>query len=96
MSYRQLPLTCECGEVPDRILEVGFTAGHELVIHCWCSECHRALYLSRPLADCWRECPKPDSVPQAPASGEFETTAADAQFLQSIGIECLEVPVGAC
>jgi hypothetical protein len=89
MSYRHLSLTCECGEVPDRILEVGFTAQHELVVHYWCSECRRAVGFSKPLTDCWRDCPEPEVVPELPAPQALET-AADAKFLQSIGIRCLE------
>jgi len=90
MSYRHLPLICDCGEVPDRILEVGFTAGHELVVHYWCSVCHRAVYFSKALPDCWRDCPEPEAAPQPPAAQAVEAAAADARFLRSIGIRCLE------
>jgi hypothetical protein len=90
MSYRHLPLTCECGEVPARILEIGFTAEHELVIHYWCSKCNRVVCVSKPLNECWRECPPrgfPQSVPRIAApTGLVEHTAEDARFLQSIGI----------
>jgi hypothetical protein len=90
MSYRHLPLLCECGEVPDRILEVGFTADHELVVHFWCAECHRAVHLSKPLTECWRECPEPEPVPQFQLAQAEEATDSDAKFLQSLGISCLD------
>jgi len=90
MSYRHLRLACECGEVPDRILEVGFTADHEMVIHFWCSACHRSVYLSKSLSECWRDCPEPEAVPQLRAAHAAETSAADAKFLQSLGIRCPE------
>jgi len=86
MSYRHLPLTCECGEVPERILEIGLTAEHELVVHYWCSVCHRAVCVSKPLTDCWRECPEPDATPRLLAALPAAPTAADAEFLQSMGI----------
>jgi hypothetical protein len=93
MSYRHLRLTCECGEVPDRILEVGFTAAHELVVHFWCSQCNRAVHYSQPLTDCWRGCPQPEAALQLPAAQAVETDAADAKFLRSVGIRCLEESV---
>ena len=93
MSYRHLPLTCDCGEVPDRILEVGFTTEHELVVHFWCSECHRAVYVSKPLTDCWRACPEPEMESKHQAACAREAAAADARFLQSLGIACLEESV---
>ena len=93
MSYRHLPLTCHCGEAPERILEVGFTAEHELVVHFWCSECRRAVYVSKPLTDCWRSCPAPDAEPKHQAARAREAAAADARFLRSLGIACLEESV---
>jgi hypothetical protein len=88
MSYRPLPLICECGAVPDRILEIGFTAEHELVVHYWCSHCRRAVDFARPLTDCWRDCPEPDAMPRL-AAHAVETAAADAKFLRSLGIGSL-------
>jgi hypothetical protein len=92
MSYRHLPLICNCGEVPDRILEVGFTAEHELVVHYWCSKCNRSVDFSKPLTDCWRDCPEPEGLPRLPAAQSVEAAAADARFLQRLGIGCLEEP----
>jgi hypothetical protein len=90
MSYRHLPLTCKCGEVPARILEIGFTAQHELVIHYWCSECRRVVCVSKPFTECWRECPQPAASHPAPGpvvpTQPVDPTAEDARFLQSIGV----------
>jgi hypothetical protein len=90
MSYQHAPLICECGEAPDRILEIGFTAEHELVVHFWCSGCNRVVYVSKTLADCWRDCPAPEAVTQLPVVHTADIAAADARFLQSIGISCLD------
>jgi len=90
MSYRHLPLQCECGEVPDRILEVGFSADHELVVHFWCSDCCRAVYVSKPLTECWRECPEPELTPELQAVHSAETRDADTRFLESLGIRYLD------
>jgi hypothetical protein len=82
MSYRHLDLCCGCGEPPDRIDEVGFTDEHELVIHWWCLRCRKVVYVSKPLSECWRDCPKPDVGKEA---AESAYRSADARFLQSIG-----------
>ena len=81
MSYRPLPLACFCGEVPDRILEVGFTSDKHVVIHFWCSSCSRVLFVTKTLGECENECPPPD--------GDFvmySQDEEDARFLQSLGI----------
>src|SRR6478609_3275795 len=57
MSYRPLPLSCICGEIPDRILEVGFTSDRHMVVHYWCSSCSRVLFISRSLEECTQACP---------------------------------------
>jgi len=81
MSYRALPLTCYCGERPDRILEVGFTSDQTMVVHYWCASCSRVLFVSKTLAECSQECPEPDVADVPP-----QVIADDARFLQSIGI----------
>ena len=80
MSYRALPLTCFCGEVPDRILEVGFTSDRSMVVHFWCSACSRVLFVSKTLEDCAAECPEADA-----ADVKFAADA-DAHFLAALGI----------
>ena len=75
MSYRALPLECECGEIPEQILEVGFTSGRHLIIHYWCYSCKRVMYTSRTIQECQDFCP---------SSAEIEST--DAEFLLRLGI----------
>ena len=79
MSYRHFSLTCGCGAVPSRIDEVGLTDERELVIHWWCEACQKAVYASKALSDCWRECPSAD------ATADF-----DEHFLESIGVKLPE------
>jgi hypothetical protein len=74
MSYRTLPLSCHCGERPDRILEVGFTSDRHMVVHYWCSACSRVLFVSKPLKECEQACPHADSD-DAPS---FDGTPCDA------------------
>ena len=88
MNYRHLSLHCHCGEIPDRIAEVGFTDDHTLVIHWWCSTCQKVVFISKPLTDCWRECPSPSHciervVPESFTGYQQE----DADFLRSIGVQ---------
>jgi hypothetical protein len=75
MSYRHFSLSCRCGKAPARIEEVGVTDDHELVIHWWCDDCRKLVWASKPLSDCWRECPKTEDGPKF-----------DAEFLHSIGV----------
>ena len=89
MNYRHLSLHCQCGEIPDRIAEVGFTDDHSMVIHWWCSKCQKVVYVAKALADCWRECPSPrsslDTVLHGMNSDSYEDQ--DAVFLRSIGVQ---------
>jgi len=75
MSYRHFSLRCGCGAAPARIDEVGVTDERELVIHWWCQQCQKAVYASKALSDCWRECPR------------AEDAGFDEQFLESIGVK---------
>jgi hypothetical protein len=84
MSYRALPLECHCGEIPERILEVGFTSDRHVVIHYWCSSCKRVLYVSRTIEECGELCPEAEVEPAQIVPEE--AAAHDAQFLQSMGI----------
>lgn len=90
MNYRHLALRCHCGEIPDRIAEVGFTDDHNLVIHWWCAKCQKVVYVTKPLTDCWRECPSPDysldNVLPAAAAAADSYHDQDAEFLRSIGV----------
>ena len=90
MNYRHLALRCHCGEIPDRIAEVGFTDDHNLVVHWWCARCQKVVYVTKPLTDCWRECPSPslslDNLLPAAASAADSYHEQDAEFLRSIGV----------
>ncbi|HUI55349.1 MAG TPA: hypothetical protein VLY04_10270 [Bryobacteraceae bacterium] len=88
MNYRHLALHCNCGEIPEHIAEVGFTEDHQLVVHWWCTQCQKLVYISKPLTDCWRECPTREqsleyALPRA-TGGTYEKE--DAAFLRSIGV----------
>ena len=95
MNYRHLSLRCSCGDVPDHITEVGFSEDHQLVIHWWCNQCKRLVYVCKPLADCWRECPNPEESLEARLEGLEslqqmargpEPSFSDAEFLRSVGV----------
>jgi hypothetical protein len=88
MSYRHLALNCACGEPPEHIDEVGFTDEHDLVIHWWCSQCRRVVYTTKPLADCWHECPQPkEEAPQPKVKSAPPTYKTDdLVFLRALGI----------
>ena len=88
MNYRHLSLHCDCGDVPERLVEVGFSEDHHLVVHWWCEKCERVVYISKPLTECWLECPGKDhSLDSVLAewSGEAREDA-DAKFLHSMGV----------
>jgi hypothetical protein len=89
MNYRHLSLQCHCGEIPDRIAEVGFTDDHNLVIHWWCTQCQKVVYVAKSLTDCWRECPSPDhSLDRVLNTLDTDTfLEQDAEFLRSIGVQ---------
>jgi hypothetical protein len=89
MSYRHLSLQCHCGQTPERIAEVGFTDDHCLVIQWWCIQCQEIVHVTKPLADCWRDCPSPGNsqdcvFPNLSGKGYLED---DAEFLRSIGVQ---------
>ena len=84
MGYRAMQLACYCGQVPDRILEVGFTSNRHVVVHFWCSACSRVLFISHSLDECEKSCPPPD------VEAESQSSAEDLRFLNSIGIATAE------
>ena len=91
MGYRPLSLLCRCGRAPASIDEVGLGDEHQLVIHWWCDECQRVVYASRPLLDCWRDCPAAGATgpPQYPVvlAGDC---GYDGDFLKTLGIRQLD------
>ena len=89
MNYRHLSLHCQCGQVPKHIAEVGLTDDHCLVIHWWCAQCQKVVYMTRSLTDCWRECPSPSYALDRvlPQLDDDVHQDRDAEFLRSIGVE---------
>jgi len=88
MNYRHLSLHCNCGEIPDRIAEVGFTDDHNLVIHWWCTHCQKVVFIAKSLTDCWRDCPSENqSLDIVLPKLDLDAMAdEDANFLRSIGV----------
>jgi hypothetical protein len=86
MEYQELPLSCECGTAPKRILSVGLSIAHELVIQWRCSVCRKGVCVVMPLSECWRDCPTPVSVAVANFLPTVETPD-DLMFLHSLGVK---------
>ena len=89
MKYRSLSLRCECGRRANRIKDVGFTAGHELVLHWQCSRCRRFVCVVKLLSDCYRYCPEPENVEHAEQTGQSAFGPDDTRFLRSLGVTLL-------
>jgi hypothetical protein len=88
MKFRQFALCCECGLVPTRIRQVGLSVEHQLVIHWWCMGCRKSMFVVKDLAECWEECPKPDSlgVTAVAAPDPEAAQQGDVNFLHRLGI----------
>ncbi len=80
--YIRIPFACECGKSPSRLREVGLTSDHQLVVYWRCSQCRKHVYIVKPLADYWRECPEHQS--SSPQDAELKPE--DTRFLRSVGI----------
>ena len=84
MTFRRLVVTCACGRYTSRIRDVWLTAAQQLVLRSSCPACKRRIYATKSLSDLSQDCPP------APAGEEVseptEESAADAQFLRSLGI----------
>jgi len=67
---------------------VGFSEDHHLVVHWWCEKCEKVVYISKPLTECWQECPATErSLDRVLAKWPDEAKDdADAKFLHSIGV----------
>ena len=91
MGYRHLSVLCSCGSAPSHVDEVGLTDDHQLVIHWWCEECRRVVYATKPLTECWEDCPRADSSgpPPRPVAPKADS-GFDGDFLKSLGIRALE------
>lgn len=82
-------MCCECGQRTHRIKNIGFTAGHELVVHWWCSGCKRSVYAVKSLSDCWRSCSEPPDLEHVEQTGRFAFGSDDTRFLRSLGVTLL-------
>jgi hypothetical protein len=60
MKCRTLRLSCPCGRVAKHVTGVGLSPDHQLVIYWRCARCGNQVYIAKPLAECWRECPGDD------------------------------------
>jgi len=89
MKYRSFSACCECGRRANRIKDIGFTASHELVVHWWCSECKRAVYVVKSLSDCWRYCPEREGFAHVQQTGRAAFGPEDTRFLRSLGVTLL-------
>ena len=87
MPYRTLLLQCECGRNASKIREVGFTANHHLVLHWRCVACTKFMYVVKPLADCWRDCPSMDGQNEAVPFCDEWIQESDKSFLRSLGVK---------
>ena len=91
MQYRALSFSCECGQAPLRITQVGLTADHQLLILWWCAGCKKMVYATKPLAECWKDSPTTASNGiMIIEDGEFDPGSEDARFLQSLGMKLSE------
>ena len=88
-KYRPLPLRCGCGGNLTRFIAVGLATDHQLEVHCWCPGCEKVVRILKPLADCWRDCPKQSdrsSVEPIEPNGGYRYQIQDSALLHSMGI----------
>jgi hypothetical protein len=84
MEYQDLPLSCQCGRVPNHILAVGLTKTNELLIEWRCRLCHHKVYVTKTLAESWRYCRrKPMNVTN---SNLYLDNPDDRKFLYNVGM----------
>jgi hypothetical protein len=91
MKCRKLRLSCPCGRVAKQFTGIGFSPEHELVVYWNCLACKNRVYVSKPLSECWRECPASDDE----IADELFGAAAhsdDLKFLRSLGVRYPEEP----
>src|ERR1044072_3442897 len=85
VEYKELLLSCQCGEVPKHISAVGLSANQHLVLQWRCPRCRREVCMVKPLEDCWRDCPSNEESKSSPAT--IMDNSADVKFLQSVGVK---------
>lgn len=91
MRYRALSFSCECGRAPLRITQAGLTEDHQLLIRWWCAVCRKMESATKPLNECWKDCPTTASTASMVIEdAEFDPGSEDAQFLHSLGVKLPE------
>ena len=85
MEYRTLPLSCECGGIPKNVSAVGLSTERDLVIQWRCTRCHRNVYMVKPLAECWHDCPT-ESTANMTNCRMAVNSPEDRAFLHSVGV----------
>jgi hypothetical protein len=86
MRFQPLALNCECGLRPLRVRQVGLTPQHQLVVLWWCPNCRRNISVVKDLADCWRDCPKPEDFQETAPVDAAGSPAEDTDFLHRLGV----------
>jgi hypothetical protein len=85
MRFQGLSFRCKCGRRPFRITEVGLTSDHQLLVLWWCVGCRKMAGITKPLSECWRECPKHATSKRTMIEGDGYA-GTDADFLAAIGV----------
>jgi len=86
MKCRKLRLSCPCGRVAKQFTGVGFSPDHQLVIYWRCVGCNNQVYITKPLAECWRESPGDDEEIPDELFSTATVQADDLKFLHSLGV----------
>jgi hypothetical protein len=86
MRSQGLSFLCKCGRRPFRITEVGLTSDHQLLVLWWCVGCRKMVGVTKPLSECWRDCPKHAPSGRMMVEGDIYT-GEDARFLAAIGVK---------
>ena len=85
MKCRRLRLSCPCGRAAKQVTGIGFSPDHQLIVYWRCVRCKNRVYVTKPLSDCWRECPGDDEeIPDDLFTAA--TDADDLKFLRSMGV----------
>ena len=84
MEYQTLPLSCQCGRVPNHILAVGLSATNDLILEWRCRLCYHKVYVTKKLNEGWCYCRrKPMNVTN---SNLLLDNPDDRNFLRTVGV----------
>ena len=88
MKYRRFVLTCQCGRKARHFAGVGLSTDHQIVVYWRCPWCRSRVYVVKPLADCWRECPAEEEGEEAGLEySDSSASLGDLIFLHSLGVK---------